>query len=65
MSAYSDDFSFCDGCKTGPDENRNTGQLKKKVTLLQDTERLLLWSRHFATWFPLAAAARNTFPRQL
>jgi hypothetical protein len=32
---------------------------------LQDTEHLLLWSRHFATWFPLAAAARNTFPHQL
>jgi hypothetical protein len=30
-----------------------------------DTERLLLWSRHFATRSPLAAAARNTFPRQL
>jgi hypothetical protein len=28
-------------------------------------ERLLLWSRHFATRSPLAAAARNTFPRQL
>jgi hypothetical protein len=32
---------------------------------LQDIERLLLWSRHFATWSPLAAVARNTFPRQL
>jgi hypothetical protein len=32
---------------------------------LQDTERLLLWSRHFATRSPLAAEARNTFPRQL
>jgi hypothetical protein len=32
---------------------------------LQDTERLLLWSRHFATRSPLAAAARNSFPRQL
>jgi hypothetical protein len=32
---------------------------------LQDTERLLLWSRHFATRSLLAAAARNTFPRQL
>jgi hypothetical protein len=32
---------------------------------LQDTERLLLWSRHFATRSPRAAAARNTFPRQL
>jgi hypothetical protein len=30
-----------------------------------DTERLLLWSRHFATRSSLAAAARNTFPRQL
>jgi hypothetical protein len=28
-------------------------------------ERLLLWSRHFATQSPLAAAARNTFPCQL
>jgi hypothetical protein len=28
-------------------------------------ERFLLWSRHFATQSPLAAAARNTFPRQL
>jgi hypothetical protein len=34
-------------------------------TILQDTERLLLWSRHFATLSPLAAAARNTFPCQL
>jgi hypothetical protein len=32
---------------------------------LQDTERLLLWSRHFATRSLLAAAPRNTFPRQL
>jgi hypothetical protein len=32
---------------------------------LQDTERLLLWSRHFVTRSPLAVAARNTFPRQL
>jgi hypothetical protein len=32
---------------------------------LQDTERLLLWSRHFATRSPLAAEARNTFQRQL
>jgi hypothetical protein len=32
---------------------------------LQDTERLLLWSRHFATRSPLAAVARKTFPRQL
>jgi hypothetical protein len=32
---------------------------------LQDTERLLLWSRHFATRSPLAAAARNTFLLQL
>jgi hypothetical protein len=32
---------------------------------LQDTERLLLWSRHFTTRSPLAAAARTTFPRQL
>jgi hypothetical protein len=32
---------------------------------LQDTESLLLWSRHFATRSPLAAAARNTFSRQL
>jgi hypothetical protein len=33
---------------------------------LQDTKRLLLWSHHFATRSPLAAAAaRNTFPRQL
>jgi hypothetical protein len=32
---------------------------------LQDTESLLLWSHHFATRSPLAAAARNTFPRQL
>jgi hypothetical protein len=32
---------------------------------LQDTEHLLLWSRHFATRSPLVAAARNTFPRQL
>jgi hypothetical protein len=31
----------------------------------QDTERLLLWSRHFATRYSLAAAARNTFPRPL
>jgi hypothetical protein len=31
---------------------------------LQDTQRLLLWSRHFATRSPLAAA-RNTFPHQL
>jgi hypothetical protein len=30
-----------------------------------DTDRLLLCSRHFATRSPLAAAARNTFPRQL
>jgi hypothetical protein len=28
-----------------------------------DTERLLLWSRHFATRSSLAVAARNTFPR--
>jgi hypothetical protein len=28
-------------------------------------ERLLLWSRHFATRSPLAAAARNTSPRQI
>jgi hypothetical protein len=47
-----------------------TGQLKKKVTLShvvytrQYAERLLLWSRHFATRFHLAAA-RKTFPRQL
>jgi hypothetical protein len=33
--------------------------------ILQDTERLLLWNRHFPTRSPLAAAARNTFPRQL
>jgi hypothetical protein len=34
--------------------------------ILQDTERLLLWSRHFAIRSPLAAAAaRNTFSRQL
>jgi hypothetical protein len=32
---------------------------------LQDTERHLLWSRHFVTRSPLAAAARNNFPRQL
>jgi hypothetical protein len=33
---------------------------------LHDTERLLLWSRHFTTRSPLAAAtARNTFLRQL
>jgi hypothetical protein len=32
---------------------------------LQDTERLLVWSRHFATLSALAAAGRNTFPRQL
>jgi hypothetical protein len=32
---------------------------------LQDTERLLLWSRHFATRSSLAAAARNIFSRQL
>jgi hypothetical protein len=32
---------------------------------LQDTERLLVWSRHLATRSPLAATARNTFPRQL
>jgi hypothetical protein len=35
---------------------------------LQDTERLLLWGRHFATRSALAAAvsaAQNTFPRQL
>jgi hypothetical protein len=32
---------------------------------LQNTERLLLWSRHFATRSPLAEASRNTFPRQL
>jgi hypothetical protein len=32
---------------------------------MQDTERLLLWSRHFATRSPLAVAARNNFPRQL
>jgi hypothetical protein len=31
---------------------------------LQDTERLLLCSRHFATRSPLAAASRNTFSRQ-
>jgi hypothetical protein len=30
-----------------------------------ENERLLLWSRHFATRSPLAAAARNTLPRQL
>jgi hypothetical protein len=35
------------------------------VTILQDTERLLLWSRHFATQSPLAEASRNIFPRQL
>jgi hypothetical protein len=40
-----------------------TGQFKKKVTLLHVynevlyPDRLLLWSRHFATRFPLAAAA--------
>jgi hypothetical protein len=28
-------------------------------------ERLLQWSRHFATLSPLAVPARNTFPRQL
>jgi hypothetical protein len=28
-------------------------------------DRLLLWSCHFATRSPLAAATRNTFPRQL
>jgi hypothetical protein len=33
--------------------------------ILQDTERLLLWSRHFAKRSPLAKASRNTFPRQL
>jgi hypothetical protein len=56
----------------------NTGQFKKKVTLshvynevTSETkgvlypERLLLWSRHFATRSSLAAAARNTFPCQL
>jgi hypothetical protein len=32
---------------------------------LQDTERLLLWSHHFVTRSHLAAAVRNTFPRQL
>jgi hypothetical protein len=36
-----------------------------KVSVLPDTERLLLWSRHFATRPPLAAVARNSFPRQL
>jgi hypothetical protein len=36
-----------------------------RYTTVLDTERLLLWSRHFATRSPLAAAARNTFPRQL
>jgi hypothetical protein len=35
------------------------------IRKLQDTERLLLWSRHFVTRSTLAAAARNTFPRQL
>jgi hypothetical protein len=36
------------------------------VILYPDTERLLLWSRHFATWsLVAAAAARNTFLRQL
>jgi hypothetical protein len=36
-----------------------------KMAILQDTERILLWSRHFATLSPLVAAARNTFPHQL
>jgi hypothetical protein len=33
--------------------------------ILQDTERLLLWSHHFATRSPLVEAARKTFPRRL
>jgi hypothetical protein len=37
----------------------------QQFCILQDTERLVLWSRRFATRSPLAAAARNTFPRQL
>jgi hypothetical protein len=48
-------------CKEQPLHSCHTVGLHK----LQDTERLLLWSRHFATRSPLASAARNTFPCQL
>jgi hypothetical protein len=34
-------------------------------TIVLYPKRLLVWSRHFATRSLLAAAARNTFPRQL
>jgi hypothetical protein len=55
----------------------NTGQLKKKVTFSQVCNEVtseptitryttnVRKSRHFAARSPLAAAARNAFPRQL
>jgi hypothetical protein len=48
-----------------PTITRHTTIVRKTIKVLY-TERLLLWSRHFATRSSLAAAAaRNTFPRQL
>jgi hypothetical protein len=46
-----------------PTITRYTTIVRKTLKVL-DTERLLLWSRHFAIQSPLAAA-RNTFPRQI
>jgi hypothetical protein len=46
-----------------PSGYRTTFAVESPTVL--DTERLLLWSRHFATLSPLAAVARNTFPRKL
>jgi hypothetical protein len=48
-----------------PTITRYTTIVRKTLKVCLDTERLLLWSRHFATRSSLAAAARNTFPRQL
>jgi hypothetical protein len=39
--------------------------ITRHTTIVLYTERLVPWSRHSATQFPLAATAPNTFSRQL
>jgi hypothetical protein len=46
-------------------EVTNEPAITQYTTIVLYPERLLLWSRHFATRSPLAAAARYTFRRQL